>query len=253
MGWWKRGVKQYAHFFGENWNDDRISKLPAAVRYPVEALTVYIGTPVVAGIKKCGEWGSEAVDAVKGWFGNDADKNKDENKPVRPVDKDKKPEYREWSPEERVSDVQKKEVLNLMADVIRKPGERGFPDEVSARRAASCLSAEAASTQRQALKGDMQKAAQDKARMMKVIEGMNRINGARNSLDVNGTVDTLYGKFGDNAYDLLAKAINEPYSFAQSVGDTSITTSRAAVKALCEVDENNKAAIVKAVLQNRGR
>lgn len=99
----------------------------------------------------------------------------------------------------------------------------------------------------------MQKAAQDKARMMKVIEGMNRINGARNSFDVNGTVDTLYGKFGDNAYDLLAKAVNEPYNFAQSVGDTSITTSRAAVKALCEVDENNKAAIVKAVLQNRGR
>lgn len=253
MGWWRRGVKQYVHFFGEKWNDDRISKLPAAVRYPAEALCVYVGAPVAAGIKKCGEWGSEAVDAVKGWFGHDTDKNKDENKPVRPVDKDKKPEYREWSPEERVSDVQKKEVLNLMADVIRKPGERGFPDEVSARRAASGLSAEAASTQRQALKGDMQKAAQDKARMMKVIEGMNRINGARNSLDVNGTVDTLYGKFGDNAYDLLAKAINEPYSFAQSVGDTSITTSRAAVKALCEVDENHKAAIVQAVLQNRGR
>ena len=249
MGWWKRGVKQYTHFFGENWNDDRISKLPAAVRYPAEALCVGVGAPVIAGIKKCGEWGSDAIDAVKGWFGNEAD----ENKPVRPVDKDKKPEYREWSPKERVSDVQKKEVLNLMADVIRKPGERGFPDEVSARRAASGQSAEAVSTQRKALKGDMQKAAQDKARMMKVIEGMNRINGARNSLDVNGTVDTLYGKFGDNAYDLLAKAVNEPYNFAQSVGDTSIMTSRAAVKALCEVDENNKAAIVKAVLQNRGR
>lgn len=30
---------------------------------------------------------------------------------------------------------------------------------------------------RDALKGDMRKAAQDKARMMQVIEGMNRING----------------------------------------------------------------------------
>ena len=249
MGWWKRGVKQYAHFFGETGELSGLDKMPAALRYPVEALSVGVGAPVAAGIRKCKEWGSDAIDAVKGWFGNEAD----ENKPVRPVDKDKKPEYREWSPEERVSDVQKKEVLNLMADVIRKPGERGFPDEVSARRAASGQSAEAASAQRQALKGDMQKAAQDKARMMKVIEGMNRINGARNSLDVNGTVDTLYGKFGDNAYDLLAKAVNEPYSFAQSVGDTSIMTSRAAIKALCEVDENNKAAIVKAVLQNRGR
>ncbi len=249
MGWWKRGVKQYAHFFGETGELSGLDKMPAALRYPVEALSVGVGAPVAAGIRKCKEWGSDAIDAVKGWFGNEAD----ENKPVRPVDKDKKPEYREWSPEERVSDVQKKEVLNLMADVIRKPGERGFPDEVSARRAASGQSAEAVSTQRKALKGDMQKAAQDKARMMKVIEGMNRINGARNSLDVNGTVDTLYGKFGDNAYDLLAKAVNEPYSFAQSVGDASITTSRAAIKALCEVDENNKAAIVKAVLQNRGR
>ena len=253
MGWWKRGVKQYTHFFGETKEMNGLDKLPAVVRYPAEALGVYVGVPVAAGIRKCKEWGSDAVDAVKGWFGNDADKNKGENKPVRPVDKDKQPEYREWSPKERVSDVQKKEVLNLMADVIRKPGERGFPDEVSARRAASGLSAEAASTQRQALKGDMQKAAQDKARMMKVIEGMNRINGARNSLDVNGTVDALYGKFGDNAYDLLDKAVNEPYSFAQSVGDTSITTSRAAIKALCEVDENHKAAIVQAVLQNRGR
>lgn len=252
MGWWNRGFRQYASFFGFGDFAENVEKLPAVARYPLQTVE-YFSIPLAAGIRKCGEWGSAAVDAVKGWFGNDADKNKDENKPVRPVNKDKQPEYREWSPEDRVSDVQKKEVLNLMADVIRKPGERGFPDEVSARRAASGQSAEAASTQRQALKGDMQKAAQDKARMMKVIEGMNRINGARNSLDVNGTVDTLYGKFGDNAYDLLAKAVNEPYNFAQSVGDTSITTSRAAVKALCEVDENNKAAIVKAVLQNRGR
>lgn len=248
MGWWNRGFRQYASFFGFGDFAENVEKLPAVARYPLQTVE-YFSIPLAAGIRKCGEWGSDAIDAVKGWFGNEAD----ENKPVRPVNKDKQPEYREWSPKERVSDVQKKEVLNLMADVIRKPGERGFPDEVSARRAASGQSAEAASTQRQALKGDMQKAAQDKARMMKVIEGMNRINGARNSLDVNGTVDTLYGKFGDNAYDLLAKAVNEPYNFAQSVGDTSITTSRAAVKALCEVDENNKAAIVKAVLQSRGR
>lgn len=255
MGWWKRGVKQYTHFFGETKEMNGLDKLPAVVRYPAEALGVYVGVPVIAGIKKCGEWGSDAVDAVKGWFGNDADKNKGENKPVRPVDKDKKPEYREWSPKERVSDVQKKEVLNLMADVIRKPDGRGKPDEVMAKkgRQAGQTGAEQKQAERDALKGDMQKAAQDKARMMQVIEGMNRINGARNAMDAGGTVNALYDKFGDNAYELLAKAVNEPYNFAQSVGDTSIKTSRAAVLALCNADEAQKNAMVQAVLKARGR
>lgn len=248
-------MKQYTHFFGETKEMNGLDKLPAVVRYPAEALGVYVGVPVIAGIKKCGEWGSDAVDAVKGWFGNDADKNKGENKPVRPVDKDKKPEYREWSPKERVSDVQKKEVLNLMADVIRKPDGRGKPDEVMAKkgRQAGQTGAEQKQAERDALKGDMQKAAQDKARMMQVIEGMNRINGARNAMDAGGTVNALYDKFGDNAYELLAKAVNEPYNFAQSVGDTSIKTSRAAVLALCNADEAQKNAMVQAVLKARGR
>lgn len=264
MGWWKRGCMQYAHFFGESWNDEKISKWPAVVRYPAEALGVYVGVPVVSGIKKCGEWGSDAVDAVKGWFGNDADRNKGENKPVRPVDKDKKPEYREWSPKERVSDVQKKQVLNLMADVIRKPDGRGEPDGLMAKKGkqagqtgagqGSVLSgAGQKQAGRDALKGDMRKAAQDKARMMQVIEGMNRINGARNAMDAGGTASTLYDKFGDNAYDLLEKAVNEPFNFAQSVGDASIKTSRAAVQALCNADEAQKNAMVQAVLQGRER
>lgn len=264
MGWWKRGCMQYAHFFGESWNDEKISKWPAVARYPAEALGVYVGVPVVSGIKKCGEWGSDAVDAVKGWFGNDADRNKGENKPVRPVDKDKKPEYREWSPKERVSDVQKKQVLNLMADVIRKPDGRGEPDGLMAKKGkqagqtgagqGSVLSgAGQKQAGRDALKGDMRKAAQDKARMMQVIEGMNRINGARNAMDAGGTASTLYDKFGDNAYDLLEKAVNEPFNFAQSVGDASIKTSRAAVQALCNADEAQKNAMVQAVLQGRER
>lgn len=264
MGWWKRGCMQYAHFFGESWNDEKISKWPAVARYPAEALGVYVGVPVVSGIKKCGEWGSDAVDAVKGWFGNDADRNKGENKPVRPVDKDKKPEYREWSPKERVSDVQQKQVLNLMADVIRKPDGRGEPDGLMAKKGkqagqtgagqGSVLSgAGQKQAGRDALKGDMRKAAQDKARMMQVIEGMNRINGARNAMDAGGTASVLYDKFGDNAYDLLEKAVNEPFNFAQSVGDASIKTSRAAVQALCNADEAQKNAMVQAVLQGRER
>lgn len=89
--------------------------------------------------------------------------------------------------------------------------------------------------------------------MMQVIEGMNRINGARNAMDAGGTASTLYDKFGDNAYDLLEKAVNEPFNFAQSVGDVSIKTSRAAVQALCNADEAQKNAMVQAVLQGRER
>lgn len=254
MGWWNRGFRQYASFFGFGDFAKNVEKLPAVARYPLQAVE-YFSLPLLAGGIKCKEWGSDAVDAVKGWFGNDADKNKGENKPVRPVDKDKKPEYREWSPKERVSDVQKKEVLNLMADVIRKPDGRGEPDGLMAKkgRQAGQTGAEQKQAERDALKGDMQKAAQDKARMMQVIEGMNRINGARNAMDASGTVNALYDKFGDNAYELLAKAVNEPYNFAQSVGDTSIKTSRAAVLALCNADEAQKNAMVQAVLKARGR
>ena len=71
-------------------------------------------------------------------------------------------------------------------------------------RQAGQTGAEQKQAERDALKGDMQKAAQDKARMMQVIEGMNRINGARNAMDAGGTASTLYDKFGDNAYELLA-------------------------------------------------
>ena len=174
---------------------------------------------------------------------------------MRPVDKDNKPEYREWSPKERVSDVQKKEVLNLLSDVIRKPDVRGEPDWLMAKNGSQAgqTGAEQKQAERDALKGDMQKAAQDKARMMQVIEGMTRINGARNAMDAGGTVNAMYDKFGDTAYELLTTAVNAPYNFAQSVGDTSIKTSRAAVLALCNADEAQKNAMVQAVLKARGR
>jgi pyruvate/2-oxoacid:ferredoxin oxidoreductase beta subunit len=79
MGGWERGLKQYASFFGGDVNLEKMSNLPAVVRYPVEALGVYVGTPIVEGGKKIIEYGKAGVDSVKEWFGE-----KKENIPVRP-------------------------------------------------------------------------------------------------------------------------------------------------------------------------
>lgn len=241
MGMWGRGIKQYANFFGEDY-DGRIRKdFPAAIGYPFEAISVGVGAPMAAGWKKCKEWGGAAVDTVKGWFSDDDKKEKKDNAPVRAVDKNKQPQYKEWSPEQRVSEVQKVQMLDLTADVVRKPGDKTRPDGVMARK------------KREGLKADMQKAAQEKAKMMQVVEGMNRINGSRNSVDTQATVNTLYDKFGDKAYDLLAKAVNEPFSFAQDIGDNSITTSRQAVAALCNTNDAQKQAVINAVLSAKSR
>ena len=236
MGGWERGLKQYASFFGEDVNLEKMSNLPSVVRYPVEALGVYVGAPVVAGGKKIIEYGKAGVDSVKEWFGE-----KKENIPVRPVKANRKPEYEEWSKERRVSPVQNEQILNLMANVIEKPTNRDKPDELIGRK------------DREILKKDMQNEALEKARMLKVIEGMNRINGAKNAMEAGRTINTLYDKFGDNAYKLLEKAVNEPFNFAQDIGDSTIRTSRDAVRSLCNIDDKNKNAVINSVLRARER
>lgn len=236
MGGWERGLKQYASFFGEDVNLEKMSNLPSVVRYPVEALGVYVGAPVVAGGKKIIEYGKAGVDSVKEWFGE-----KKENIPVRPVKANRKPEYEEWSKERRVSPVQNEQILNLMANVIEKPTNRDKPDELIGRK------------DREILKKDMQNEALEKARMLKVIEGMNRINGAKNAMEAGRTINTLYDKFGDNAYKLLEKAVNEPFNFAQDIGDSTIRTSRDAVRSLCNTDDKNKNAVINSVLRARER
>lgn len=185
---------------------------------------------------ECKQWCGDAYNTVKGWF--DDEKNDEvHNLPIRPVDENKQPQYREWSPEERVSEVQKKQILNMTADVIKQP-RRGEPDEILARKG---------------LKNDMQKDARDKARMLKVIEGMNRINGNKNALEPNVMVNAIYDKFGDKAYELLNKAVSEPVNFAQDIGDNSIKTSRQAVLTLCNADDKQAQAVINAVLKQNGR
>ena len=236
MGGWNRGLKQYASFFGEDVNLEKVSNLPAVVRHPLEVLGVYVGTPIVAGGKKIIEYGKAGVDSVKEWFGE-----KNENTPVRPVKANKKPEYEEWSKERRVSPVQNEQILNLMADVIEKPTNRGNPDVLIGKK------------DRETLKKDMQNEAKEKAHMLKVIEGMNRINGAKNAMEAGKTINTLYDKFGDNAYKLLTKAVNEPFNFAQDIGDSTIRTSRDAVRSLCNTDDKNKNAVINSVLRIKER
>ncbi|MBR5598906.1 MAG: hypothetical protein IKW39_02575, partial [Alphaproteobacteria bacterium] len=236
MGGWNRGLKQYASFFGEDVNLENMANLPAVVRHPLEVFGVYVGTPIYAGGKKIIEYGKAGVDSVKEWFGE-----KKENTPVRPVKANKKPEYEEWSKERRVSPVQNVEILNLMADVIEKPTNRGKPDVLIGKK------------DRETLKKDMQNEAKEKARMLKVIEGMNRVNGAKNAIEAGKTINTLYDKFGDNAYKLLTKAVNEPFNFAQDIGDSSIKTSRDAVRSLCNTDDKNKNAVINSVLRIKER
>ena len=228
-----------------NPNDELpLKELPDYAQMQVDSLEnmsnwSYAKIQIANGWDKCKQWCGDAYNTVKGWF-SDEKKDEVENLPVHPIDKNKQPQYREWSAEQRVSEVQKKQMLDLTADVIRKPSQL-TPDEIMARK------------KRDGLKTDMQKAAQEKAKMVQVIEGMNRINGNKNTLEPNVMVNALYDKFGDKAYDLLNKAVNEPYNFAQNIGDSSIKTSRQAVVALCNIDEAQKQAVINAVFDAKSR
>lgn len=244
MGMWGRGVKQYGNFFvGDGLSYDKAANLPYGLRYPVEVLGVGIGAPILAVGKKCMEFGSDCIDAVKSWLGNENSENLrgHDNQPIHDISKGV-PQYHEWSKEKRVSPVQNVQILNLMADVIEKPSDK--PDRFLGRRAKE---------DRETIKKDMKNEAKEKARMIKVVEGMNRVNGAKSAMDVSQTINTLYDKFGDNAYELLTKAVNEPFNFAQNIGDSSIRTSRDAVRSLCDTDDAKKSAVISAVLNARDR
>ena len=73
--------------------------------------------------------------------------------------------------------------------------------------------------------------------MISMIQNMNKINGAQKSIDAEKTTDILYQKYGDNAYNLLLKAIQEPANYARITGDKNISTSRGAVQHLCNMKD----------------
>lgn len=84
-------------------------------------------------------------------------------------------------------------------------------------------------------------AAQDamQEQMVKIINYMNKINGAGKMIDAEAITSQLIEKFNDKALDLLKLAVNEPSNFASYTGDNSIKTSRAAVNALSGLSEEN--------------
>lgn len=84
-------------------------------------------------------------------------------------------------------------------------------------------------------------AAQDamQEQMVKIINYMNKINGAGKMIDAEAITSQLIEKFNDKALDLLKLAVNEPSNFASYTGDNNIKTSRAAVNALSGLSEEN--------------
>lgn len=85
----------------------------------------------------------------------------------------------------------------------------------------------------------------DKAKMVKIIEYMNKINGAGKTVDAVPTVDALCEKYGDKAATLLLYAVNEPYKYADYIGDKSIKTSRAALTHLCSLEGEKEQLAIK--------
>lgn len=75
--------------------------------------------------------------------------------------------------------------------------------------------------------------------MVKIINYMNKINGAGKMIDAEAITSQLIEKFSDKALDLLKLAVNEPRNFASYTGDNNIKTSRAAVNALSGLSVEN--------------
>ena len=142
------------------------------------------------------------------------------NEVINPVDKNKKPEYRQWEDKDgsRVSEVQHISLPDMTKDVIQKPSNYNAESKV--------LNAEDASREK----------------MCAIIDYMNKINGQGKTIDAEKTVENLRKTYGDKALSLLQIAVNEPTNYAKYVGDASIKTSRAAVQHLCNIKEPEKAA-----------
>lgn len=182
MGMWERALAQYANFFGEDLRGGRfeyMSGLPDIVRYPLEAWGGYVGIPIVAAGRKCIEFVEDCIDTVKDWLGIKEDKNEQ----IRPVKEDNTPQYEEWSKDKRVSPVQNAQILNLMADVIEKPSnnnEENSVDEFFGR---------SFKVDREKLKNDTSNATREEANMIKIAEGLERIDRAKNVLKNNKAIN----------------------------------------------------------------
>lgn len=96
------------------------------------------------------------------------------------------------------------------------------------------------------LKEQMKQTAQQaqneyRLQMIKMIRHMNKTGGENKSMDAEKTTDILCQKYGDKAYDLLLKAIQEPDDYSEITGDRDIKTSRSAVQHLCNMNNDASA------------
>ena len=178
-----------------------------------------------------------------------------QNQAVRPVKEDNTPQYSDWSEEKRVSSVQYTNILDLRDNVIKKASHmyrKIWQDEQHISNNTDENSGMPLS-KREALKQNIQASARDKEQMIKVIEGVNRVNVGKPDYDTIHPSDTLYNKFDTNAYELLKKAVYDPIKFAQDVSDSSIKTSSDAVISLCNTDKSKTKEVVTSVLEKRER
>ena len=177
-----------------------------------------------------------------------------QNQAVRPVKEDNTPQYSDWSEEKRVSSVQYTNILDLRDNVIKKASHmyrKIWQDEQDKSNKTNENSLQMQISDREVLKQNIQASARDKEQMIKVIEGMSRVNGTKKALDVTQTVDTLYNKFDNKAHKPLEKSADKPLELAQDISNSSIQISSDANGHLSNSDKTND--VVTSVLEKRER
>lgn len=235
MSGWERNFRKYMNFMGmpDNLQNNAVNNMGdknAAVK-GIGTVCVGIGAPFIGAYSWCKKKLT-------------SDDEKVENKPINPVNKNA-PKYRKWEDKDgsRVSEVQHVEILDLTAQAIQKP-TTSYALLAQAEKQKQQQNGIAAAAKEKAVpvgeNGDV-----DKAKMVRIIEYMNKINGSGKTVDAATTVDALCEKYGDKAPVLLMYAVNEPYKYAEYIGDKSIKTSRAALQHLCSLDGTQEEHVVK--------
>lgn len=234
MSGWERNFRKYMGFMGvpDNLQNNAVNNMEDKNGFVKGAGTVCvgIGAPFIGAFSWC-----------KKKLSSD---EKVENKPIHDVNKNA-PEYRKWEDKDgsRVSEVQHRRLPDMTADIIQKP-TTSYALLAQAEKQKGQENGVAAAAKEKAVPvAEVDDA--DKAKMIKIIEYMNKINGAGKAIDAAPTVDALCDKYGDKAATLLLYAVNEPYKYAEYIGDKSIKTSRAALQHLCSLEGEKEQLAIK--------
>lgn len=238
MSGWERNFRKYMNFMGmpDNLQNNAVNNMEDKNAAVKGIGTVCVGaiSPFIGAYSWC----------RKKLTSDDEKAEKVENKPINPVNKGA-PKYRKWEDKDgsRVSEVQHRQLPDMRAEVIQKP-KTSYALLAQAEKQKQQQNGIAAAAKEKAVpvggNGDV-----DKAKMVRIIEYMNKINGSGKTVDAATTVDALCEKYGDKAPVLLMYAVNEPYKYAEYIGDKSIKTSRAALQHLCSLDGTQEEHVVK--------